>query len=227
MVMAAVVGLAAGKRFPRSSFYSSDFAEKNIFSDHKTVRPSTTSNIAIIFAQKSSNFCTEASAHRQSKPIKALMTHVDTYAPSAAHNSFDISGGGAVEDHGGDIESSLEALILLQKSMLEKQWELSFRHVRSAATSTERKAGVAPSGISAEQRRAERRRRKFTHQNASEELMNKGEKLSSIVSAEFQQNGLRGYVRGNPSEALLRHSEVVHLSKKIKAGLLLEEQKVK
>ncbi|KAK4384727.1 RNA polymerase sigma factor sigA [Sesamum angolense] len=47
----------------------------------------------------------------------------------------------------------------------------------------------------------------------------------SIVSPELLQNRLKGYVKGVVSEELLTHAQVVQLSEKIKAGLLLEEHK--
>ncbi|PKU75540.1 RNA polymerase sigma factor sigA isoform X1 [Dendrobium catenatum] len=227
MVMAAVVGLAAGKRLLRNSFYSSDFADK-FFPDHGATQPTTASSKSVIFAQKPSNFGMDSSTYRHTEPIKikALMTHIDTSAPSATDNSFERLN--TVEDHGSDIESSLEVLILLQKSMLEKQWELSFNLARTV-TRTEKNSmtpGITRSGISAQKRRADRRR-KFTDQNVSEVHLSKGKQHSSVLSAEFLQTSLGSYVRGTPSEALLRHSEVVHLSRKIKIGLLLEEQKMK
>ncbi|KAL0928191.1 hypothetical protein M5K25_000061 [Dendrobium thyrsiflorum] len=227
MVMAAVVGLAAGKRLLRNSFYSPDFADK-FFPDHGATQPTTASSKTVIFAQKSSNFGMDASTYRQTKPIKAFMTHIDSSSPSATNNSFESSSN-AVEDHDSDIESSLEVLILLQKSMLEKQWELSFNHGRTV-TRPEKNSmapGITRSGISAQQRRADRRKKKFTDQNVSIVQLNKEKQHSSVLSAEFLQTSLGSYVRGTPSEALLRHSEVVHLSRKIKIGLLLDEQKMK
>lgn len=49
--------------------------------------------------------------------------------------------------------------------------------------------------------------------------------LRSAISPELMRNRMNGYVKGVVSDNLLTHSEVVHLSNKIKAGLSIEEHK--
>ncbi|KAG0459313.1 hypothetical protein HPP92_022441 [Vanilla planifolia] len=58
-------------------------------------------------------------------------------------------------------QSSLEVLILLKKSMLEKQWELSFNHVKTTTCPERKQRGlrVSRSGVSAGQRRANAKKR--------------------------------------------------------------------
>ncbi|KAK8936924.1 RNA polymerase sigma factor sigA [Platanthera zijinensis] len=224
MVMTAVIGLASVKRLLSNSPYSPEFTDKS-FTDHGAVQPLAASSKSTIFAKQSSHVGMESLTNRQTKVIKALKAQVDISAPSSTgilRERFDT-----FKDQDIDFETSLEVLVLLQKSMLEKQWELTINYARTITTPEKncRKSGITRSGVSARLRRADMRR-KFTYRNASEVYMDK-QKHFSLDRPEFQQTSLGSYVRGTPSEALLRHSEVVQLSSKIKIGLVIEDQKMK
>jgi len=115
--------------------------------------------------------------------------------------------------------------VLLQRSMLEKQWELPFEDDVSSAEEEQHEhekslgraaaVAVARSGVSARQRRMSGRRRGAT-----------GRK-SVAISPELMQSRNRIYLRGTVSKELLTHKQVVHLSKKIKDGIWLQHQRSK
>ncbi|XP_068651361.1 RNA polymerase sigma factor sigA-like isoform X2 [Aristolochia californica] len=228
MATAAVIGLSTGKRLLSSSFYPADLTEK-LFSCHEYGLPQIPSapTKSVILAKRTSNFGPTFPVNRQSHSqyIKALKEHVDTsFAPSTAGSWSQSSD--LLEAHDSDLEFSLQVLILLQKSMLEKQWALSFQQAGKMDISgaTHKKLGITRSGTSARQRRTQVRRKCLNH-NASVAVPSKEKQLRSIVSPELLQNRLKGYVKGVVSDDLLSHTEVVCLSKNIKAGLHLEEHK--
>jgi len=227
MATAAVIGLSAGKRILGTSFYSSDLADKLFpVADHGSAQFSTGSTKSVIVARRSSHFSTNVPTDRHAVPIKAVKEHADTVVPTTTDVWFERSD--LVEDDDPDLESSLEVFLLLQKSMLEKQWKLSFNQMRTAVAPGEgnKKAEVISSGISARKRRISKSKKCFK-QTACMRIMDKGKQLRSAVSPELLQTRLTGYVRGTVSEDLLTHAEVVHLSEKIKVGLSLEEHKAK
>lgn len=226
MATAAVIGLSAGKRILSSSFYSSDLADR-LFPvvDHGSAQFSAASTKSIIVARRSTNFSANVPADRHTVPVKAVNEHVDTIAPTTTSSWFERSD--LLEDDDPELESSLEVFLLLQKSMLEKQWKLSFNQMRTVVAPGEanKKAEVTRSGISARKRRTSTRKKCFKQPAMG--IVDKERQLRSTVSPELMQTRLTGYVKGTVSEDLLSHSEVVHLSKKIKAGLSLEEHKAK
>ncbi|KAG0457587.1 hypothetical protein HPP92_022744 [Vanilla planifolia] len=154
------------------------------------------------------------------------MVHADTSAPSTPSNVNERSN--TSEDKEGDIESSLEVLILLKKSMLEKQWELSFNHVKTTTCPEEnsRVVEVSRSGVSARQRRANAKR-KIHDNDASKIYMDKHKQHSFVVNRELPYTSITSNARGTPRDALLSHSEVVHLSRKIRIGISIEEHRIK
>ncbi|XP_037474035.1 RNA polymerase sigma factor sigA-like [Triticum dicoccoides] len=118
-------------------------------------------------------------------------------------------------------EFSLDAIILLQRSMLEKQCQLPFQdddgggggdghHVGATGSAEDgdgkdRSSSVvgARSGVSARQWRMSGR------------------------SPELLQSRNRIYLGGTVSKEFLTHKQVVHLSKKIKDGIWLQQQRSK
>ncbi|XP_020244786.1 RNA polymerase sigma factor sigA [Asparagus officinalis] len=222
MATAAVIGLNAGKRILSSTFYSSEFT----FIDHGSPQFSAPTSKSIIIARRSSHPNTSVPSERHSVSIKAVKEHTDTISPIATDDWSDLIE--EEEDGDSDIKSSLEVFLLLQKSMLEKQWKLSFNQMSTATAPGEtcRKTEVIRSGISARKRRTSTRT-KSINQSSYVGIMEEGKQLRAAVSPELLQAKLTGYVRGTVSEDLLTHSEVVHLSKKIKAGLSLEDHRAK
>lgn len=229
MATAAVIGLSAGKRILSSSFYSSDLADR-LFPvvDHGSAQFSAASTKnTVIIARRSTHFSANVPPERRTAPIKAIKEHVEASAPTTTSSGW-FERSDLAEDDDPDLESSLEVFLLLQKSMLEKQWKLSFDQMRTVAAPGEanEKAEVVCSGISARKRRMSTRKKCFK-QSAHMEIEDEGRQLRATVSPELMRTRLTGYVRGTVSEDLLSHSEVVHLSKKIKAGLFLEGHKAK
>ncbi|KAK3005910.1 hypothetical protein RJ639_016008, partial [Escallonia herrerae] len=223
MATTAVIGLSAGKRLLSSSFYYSDLTDKLSCSNdlglaHHQVAP--TKNV--INVKKSPGYSPSFISNRDTHPIKALKEHVDTASdPSTTEprpQRFDES---------SDPEFPVEALLLLQKSMLEKQWNLSAEQTILFSTHREKpckKLQVTCSGISARRRRIDTRKR-IANRRSSALHLSTSKHLRSIICPELVQNRLRGYVKGVISEELLTHSEVVQLSKKIKVRLHIEERR--
>ncbi|RWW11009.1 hypothetical protein GW17_00025412 [Ensete ventricosum] len=210
MATSAVVGLSTGKRLLTSSFCPTDLAEKLFPIVEQTTLPfPAASTKSVVVAQKSSQFRPNAPPTRHIPIIKALKEHVHTLAPSPS-----------------DLESSLEALILLQKSMLEKQWELPFTQMTTVAAPGNgcRVPGIARSVISARERRMIERRKCFGHRDTMAPA-SRVRQLRSSVSPELLKPDASGYVRGTVGERLLTHEEVINLSKKIRAGMRVEEHR--
>ncbi|KAE9593476.1 hypothetical protein Lal_00028682 [Lupinus albus] len=219
MATAAVIGLSGGKRLLSSSYHYSDITEKIFYgsdfgSTHYQVAPTK----SVIISKKSSNYTPTFPTCNKEKEIqsfKALKEHVDA-APTIADQWFEeYDNSDVLEVENSDMDSSMDALLLLQKSMLEKQWNLSFERGvlsrKSRREKSRRKDTVTCSGVSARQRRMTKRTPSM--------------QLRSIISPELLQNRLKGYVKGVVSEELLSHAEVVNLSEKIKVGLSLDEHK--
>ena len=129
-----------------------------------------------------------------------------------------------MDEESSNLEYSVEALLLLQKSMLEKQWNLSFEKKVSTRKTTDKKIPVTCSGVSARQRRMSTKRKSFS-KSTSEMQSSINKNLRASISPKLLQNRIKGYVKGVISEDLLTHTEVVRLSKKIKIGLSVEEHK--
>uniref|UniRef100_A0A1D1XZQ1 RNA polymerase sigma factor rpoD n=1 Tax=Anthurium amnicola TaxID=1678845 RepID=A0A1D1XZQ1_9ARAE len=226
MATAAVIGLTAGKRLLSTSFCPSDLTEKLFSSpDHGMGQFRAASTKNFIVAKRTPNFSQNAPCHRHTQSIKAPREYADASSAMSTADSWFQRSNISANDDDLDAESPLEALLLLQKSMLEKQWILSCHQSALVSTGESYKQpGVTRSGISARQRRTSIRRRSL---NQSIPSLNKRKQPGPIVSPELVQNQFRGYVRGTISEHLLSHAEVVNLSEKIKFGLFLEEHKSK
>ncbi|XAR71536.1 hypothetical protein NMG60_11017864 [Bertholletia excelsa] len=228
MAAAAVIGLSAGKRLLGSTFYYSDTAEKlSCCNDYALVHHQVASTKNVIVAKKSSNNSTSFLCNRQPHSIKALKEHVDASSdPLTAEQLLHRSD--HLEEERSQLEFSVEALLLLQKSMLEKQWSLSTELVMSdrRGDNIYKKMQVTASRTSARRRRIDTRKKIMSRNNSTMQL-NTTKHLRSIISPDLLQKRFKGYVKGVVSEELLSHSEVVHLSKIIKMGLYLEEHKLR
>lgn len=231
MATAAVIGLNPGKRLLSSSFYYSDVTDKFLsVNDHcssqyhiASTRNGITAKKASASSSSSSNYSPSlASSSRHTQSAKALKESVDVASsvlPAGSDKELEEESYNDDDDFG----RSVEALLLLQKSMLEKQWNLSFeKTVSSKRKTTRKKIPVICSGISARQRRMGAKK---THVKAASDVSS-GKQVRSVINSElFQHNRVKGYVRGVISEDVLSHAEVVRLSKKIKSGLRLDEHK--
>ncbi|EOA35041.1 hypothetical protein CARUB_v10020145mg [Capsella rubella] len=241
MATAAVIGLNTGKRLLSSSFYHSDVTEKFLsVNDHCSSQyhiASTKSGITAKKASSSSNYSPSfPSSNRHTQSAKAVTESVDVVAsteqpwvPNVTDKEFEEGG----YDDDVLIGHSVEALLLLQKSMLEKSWNLSFEKAASSESSGKRTIRkkkvpvITCSGISARQRRiGAKKKTNMTSAKAVSDVSS-GKQVRSVMSSElFQHNRVRGgYVKGVISEDVLSHTEVVRLSKKIKSGLRLDDHK--
>lgn len=227
MATAAVIGLSAGKRLLSSSFYYSDLNEKlNCTSGHSLPCHQVPSVKNVITAKKSSDYSPSCVSSRKSQSAKSLKEHVDITAdPSDVPSWFEMYE--QLQNESDDEDDSVEVLLLLQKSMLEKQWNLSLEQTLIASPQHEKKSKkthITCSGTSARRRRMDSRQR-VLDRNISATPTIAAKPLRSIIGPELLQNRLKGYVKGVVSEELLTHAEVLQLSKKIQVGLYLEEQK--
>ncbi|KAG5010977.1 hypothetical protein JHK87_019492 [Glycine soja] len=145
MATAAVIGLSGGKRLLNSSYHYFDIIEKLSYgSDFGSIHYQIVPAKSLIVAKKSSNYTpTFPALNQQNQTIKALKEHVDD-APTIADPWFQSYNSNDLEVESSEMGYSVEALLLLQKSMLEKQWNLSFeREVLTEKLS----AGVNHEGV--------------------------------------------------------------------------------
>lgn len=230
MATAAIIGLGAAKRLLNSSSYYSDFTEKVLYvNDPRLGQNQVSPTKSVVITKNSANFSPSyPSSNRHSQCIKAVKEHVDTPSSPTAepwlHNTT------IWEDEETDLKCTVDALLLLQKSMLEKQWNLSFEQTVSTDApprgKTQKKVPVTCSGVSARQRRTSSKSKiQSKHVFMAQPKISK--QLRPSISPELLQNRLKGYVKGLVSDELLSHAEVVRLSKKIKVGLALEERKTR
>lgn len=226
MATTAVVGLRAGERLLGSSSYYSDVGEKlSCSSDFGFIFVPTKN---VITSKKSSNYGHGFISNRLNQDthyIRALKEHVDTASDPSSIDQW-VQGYEHLEEE-GDQDFSVEALLSLQKSFLEKQWNLSTERTLTTDTSTEKstkKMYISGSGKSARRRRIDAQR-KTPNRSFSSNQVGGNKQLRSIISPELLHNRARGYYKGVISDTLLTHAEVVVLSKKVKIGQHLEERK--
>ncbi|XP_010266387.1 PREDICTED: RNA polymerase sigma factor sigA-like [Nelumbo nucifera] len=228
MATAAVIGLSAGKRLLNSTFYYSDVTDRLLsVYDHGLAQYQATSAKNVIIARKSSNFGDSFPSNQHIQSIRALKEHVNTLSTPSTADVW-LQSSGLLEEENTDLDYSVDALLLLQKFLLEKQWNLSFEQTitdGAPGEETHKKIQVTRSGVSARQRRTSTRRTCLSPKHSIMQPT-KRKQLGSMVSPELLKSHY-GYVKGVISEELLTHAEVVQLSKKIKAGLSLEEHKLR
>ncbi|KAL4575999.1 hypothetical protein LXL04_012087 [Taraxacum kok-saghyz] len=210
-----LIGLKAGKRIFRSSSYYSDVNEKLSCSSNLWFIYVPTTNL--ITSKKSHSFIY---SRDNPHPVRALKEHVDTTINPPITDKW-VQGFDHLDEEVFDDELPVEALLLLHKSLLEKQWTLSTDTQTEKKT---RKVRVTGSGVSARRRRIDAQNKTLTG-TCSVNQVGGNKQLRSIISPELLQICQKGYLKGGKNEPLLTHSEVVALSEKIKIGLHLEEEK--
>ncbi|KAF3795944.1 RNA polymerase sigma factor [Nymphaea thermarum] len=227
MATAAVVGLSTGKRLLSSSFFTLDLAEK-IFPihDHGATYFFASSQRNVIVSKKSSSFSSRFPSGQHIQSMKSLKEHSDMPSVHSTTETCFQSSDFFEQQTGLDVESTLEVLVLLQKSMLEKQWNLSLEQQRTtdALKRNSKEVEVTRSGLSARQRRTNLRM-KLQNQAVCKMSASKRRQVGSNINRELLQSHVHGYVKGISNDGLLTHTEVVHLSEKIKAGMHLEKHR--
>ncbi|GJX67161.1 hypothetical protein Tco_0302888 [Tanacetum coccineum] len=165
-----------------------------------------------IIAKKSSN--------RDSNGRRALKKHASIGANPLSSTEQWVQSFDRLEDEGTKHELSVEALLLLQKSFLEKQWKISTGVNTSIASPTDKsskKVHVTGSQISAWKQRLD----------AQKKTLNDCSNMQLKIGPKLFRNQFKGRAKDESTEVLLTHLEVIVLSKKIKTGLNLEEQKLR
>ncbi|THG05392.1 hypothetical protein TEA_022150 [Camellia sinensis var. sinensis] len=124
MASAAVIGLSAGNRL-FSSFYYSDLTEKlSCGYDYESTYHQAATTKNVITANKSSNNSTSFLSNQYTRSLKAQKEHVNIASEPLIAEVW-LRRLNHLEEDRSHSEFSVEALLLLQKSMLEKQWNLS------------------------------------------------------------------------------------------------------
>ncbi|EPS67249.1 sigma factor [Genlisea aurea] len=235
MTVAALVGgLSTGKRLLLlgSAFFYSDLAEKHPDPPHCQLPSTRTRTGAVINARRSSNLVADRPRRRRTQSessIRALKQHRQSTAPTKP-----CSPESWMAEEESDSENLVDAVLLLQKSMLEKQWnlpaEMTSGGISTADSTTDRhrQISVTGSGTSARNRRLESRKRVIGRRIATSSQLNIRKQGRSITNPALVQSRPRAHLKAAAaaaSEDLLTHSQVVQLSQKIKTGLMLEEHK--
>lgn len=226
MATAIVAGLSMGRKFSCNPSFSTDTIDKVLsIQGYGLPQLSGASSKNSTVAKMSSNLHSGIPVNKRLPAPKALAQHEDT-SLSLTTKANCFSNYDHVEESDPDL-SSWHDLIVFQKSMLEKQWKLSFNQtaITAAPEENSKKRVIIGSGVSARQRR--RSTRSSLNQNDQMIRSNKRKQIHSIISPELLQTHLNGYVKGKVSEDLLPHDEVAQLSKKIKLGLMLEKHKAR
>ncbi|MFS7949439.1 putative RNA polymerase sigma-70 region 3, RNA polymerase sigma-70 region 2 [Helianthus anomalus] len=211
MMCTTTIGLRTGNGLLGSSYFYSDTTEKLSCRSDTGFTVVFTKNV--IMAKKLSKY------NRHTKALKALKDHAATASSPSSCTDQWVQ---ILECEGSKSELSVDALLSLQKSLLEKQWNISTEN-NTTTEKNSKKMHVTGSQISARKRRIDAREKIKNSWCATKDVSD--EHLNSTIGTELLQNQFKGHVKGVKNEVLLTHSEVTVLSKKIKIGLLLEEQK--
>ncbi|KAH9321672.1 hypothetical protein KI387_016311, partial [Taxus chinensis] len=238
MSIGTVIRVCAGKQLLRASFLPGEFADKLIsFPDQGTLLFTNSVSKHVVLAKKSSNSRAQSRSVKQIQrnTLKAFREDVDGFFMSSTSEAS--SSGSAVMDKNyrlePEVEQSLEALILLQRSMLEKQWYLSLDLTRlkelDSLNSHQRTEVVRSGRASARQRRQHSRRNSSTQNFVNVELITQTAYKSNQEHAGVQAGSLRDTMTDSMkhmlSQDLLTHEEVLFLSKRIQSGLTLRKHK--
>nr|XP_043615600.1 RNA polymerase sigma factor sigA-like [Erigeron canadensis] len=219
MMSTTAIGLTAGNRLLGSSCYYSNTNEKLSCSSDIGFTLVFTKNV--ISAKKSPDYGNSPISNPVTNTIRVLKD------PSSCTDQW-VQTFNHLDKKGSKDELSVESLLLLQKSLLEKQWKISTERNSTTATPNEKinkKVHFTGSQISARRRRLDARKKTTYTCSVKQGVTSKQSKFT--LGSELLQNQSKGYVKGGISEVLLTHSEVVILSNKIKIGLRLEEQKLR
>lgn len=234
MSTAAIIGVSTGKQFLRSSFLPSELAERLAsFTDQGTLQFTTSVRKHVALAKKGSNPRTQSRSDTQKRgeSLKALGDSHEFLASSTDETACTTS---AILEN--DVifqeEHSLEAVILLQKSMLEKQWGLSLDLTKSRELSSSKrheKMEVVRSGKPSARKRRLAARSRSTQNLVKVKSMDQKvtERKQDPVSLKVEslQYQMTDYMKGMLNKDLLTHKEVVRLSKIIQTGLSLKKYK--
>lgn len=223
MAIAAVIGLTAGKRLLSTSFYPLELTDRVLaVQDNGSGFRSSSPVKSFIIAQKKSNFGSNCSSGQQKQGLRACKEPLNASTVASTTDSWFIEYDFKEEDD-CELESSLESILLLQKSILEKQLHLSLDQTvhKNLLEGRSKTDEVVRSGLSARQRRNTLRARNVSQKDN----LCRGKRKPSLIIHDLQQNQSTGSVRGSVSETILSHIEVTSLCEKLKLGLSLEKHK--
>ncbi|CAH9109990.1 unnamed protein product [Cuscuta europaea] len=210
VVNVADIGLGAGKRLLSSAYSHSDVAEK------------LSCSCSVITAKNSPNYTLPFISNRRVCSIKAVKESTDFVLDTSNREPFDKRFSESIDESSSDEEDKVEAILLLQKSFLEKQWDISAEKMMTFMAKENKSEGVqiTCSGTSARKRRIDSRKKVSECKNPLVLINKRGRSTSG---KHVLRNHLRSYVKGVGSGELLTHAEVVQLSEKVKLDLYLEE----
>lgn len=195
MATAGVFGVSAGKRLLLTSVDKTPNSSSSAITAKR-------SNRRILLNNKKQQQQQHAGSGSDSNNNHSSSSSSSSLEPWLIHGTS-LLGDPPDDDDDDDDVYLVDALLLLQKSMLEKQWNLT--------SPAKNKIHVTCSGTTARRRRLQSR--------------TKLAKIPSQINNSTPKQGY--YVKGFVSEQLLTHAQVVHLSQKIKAGLFLEDRRLR
>lgn len=200
VMMMASAGVLGGKRLLLT-----------FCADHHLV-DKTPPNSSAITAKRSSNRRILLHNKKQQQQQHTYSNSSNQSSSSSSLEPWLIHGTSLLGDDDSDSDSDVylvDALLLLQKSILEKQWNL---------TSSPTKHNVTSSGTTA------RRRRLHSRTKIPKIPSPTPTPTPKQPSYYVKGGGGGGFVS---QQQLLTHAQVVHLSQKIKAGLFLEDRRLR
>ncbi|XP_071710042.1 RNA polymerase sigma factor sigA-like [Rutidosis leptorrhynchoides] len=223
MLSTTAVGLTAGNSILGSSSFYSNTTEK--LSCGSETGFTFVANKNAIIAKKSSNYSHSPMSNSDISTIKSK-EHVTSGSSTASCTNEWVRLSDHLEDDVSRDELSVEALLFIQKSLLEKQWNISTERTTNAKEKINKKVLVTGSRVSARTRRLEAREKMYN--TCFDDNKGSAVKQSkSTLGEEVVRNQFKSHVKGVTNEVLLTQSEVIVLSNKIKIGLRLEEHKLR
>lgn len=209
MATAAVLGLSAGKRLLTLCYSHSHSASASAADAHHILDNNNKQQQQLPSSSNCSFISTAKKSYSSNFRLKKQHAH-STMEPWLIQGTS-LLGDQPQPDSDSDSDYLVDALLLLQKSMLEKQWNLNL-NLHPNSPIPKHKIQVTCSGTTARRRRLDSRR--------------KLQKIHSHINNNNTTTSKQGYyVKGFVGEQLLTHAQVVHLSHKIKAGLFLEDRR--
>ncbi|KAL8233721.1 hypothetical protein R6Q59_019821 [Mikania micrantha] len=228
MMFTTMIGLRTGNRLLGSSYFYSVATEKLLCRSNIGFMFVFTKNM--ITTKKSSNYNPSTVAKRDAQAPNALKDHVTMGSNHSSCRDQRVHIFDHFENEACKHELTVEVLLHLQKSLLEKQWNSSTDRNITTSILTEKnikKIHVTGSQISARRRRLDAREKIKNSSGKKDVSVEYLKNSCSSIDVDFLHNQFKSSVKGVKNEVLLTHSEVMVLSKKIKTGILFEQQKLR
>eukprot|EP00252_Welwitschia_mirabilis_P023537 TRINITY_DN667_c0_g1_i3.p1 TRINITY_DN667_c0_g1~~TRINITY_DN667_c0_g1_i3.p1 ORF type:complete len:414 (+),score=67.70 TRINITY_DN667_c0_g1_i3:376-1617(+) len=220
MTTAAVVGVA-GKHLVHTLLHPPiDVADRSkLFPEQAISQLNTVGRHRVVCAKSTSHSSKTSCTGRQRQTLKALKdANASSASPIATSAVLE-------EDEHAQLQQTMEALLLLQKSLLEKQWTLPF-DMDDDSRETKSTDSPETAEIVRSKRPSARSRRLASRKNSS--ICSLKSEIAERISKKNKGTLLSAAFPGQVSKSsrsrlsLLTPEEVIWLSKKIQAGIQLK-----